>query len=152
MDKGKLLMKLLFVCLYWNVVQLRFLRLKRIIYEEGSKVDVTTNHGLNHISNRIIVLRAQMHGKTFENLSLLISSARIDVDVWCFLDYLSYDPNNKVKKGCMWYIYRQAPTSQPPPAPATPTPPLVIKWTFNTDANECVKPGRMKKCLSIGDN
>ena len=64
-----------FVCLFWNVVQLRFLCLKRIIYEEGSKVDVTTNHGLNHISNRIIVLRAQMHGKTFENLSLLISSA-----------------------------------------------------------------------------
>ena len=55
-----------FVCLFWNVVQLRFLCFKRITYEEGSKVDVTTNHELNHISNRIIVLRAQMHGKTFE--------------------------------------------------------------------------------------
>ena len=64
-----------FVCLFWNVVQLRFLCLKRIIYEEESKVDVTANHGLNHFSNRIIVLRGQMHGKTFENLSFLISSA-----------------------------------------------------------------------------
>ena len=64
-----------FVCLFWNVVQLRFLCLKRIIYEEESKVDVTANHGLNHFSNRIIVIRGQMHGKTFENLSFLISSA-----------------------------------------------------------------------------
>ena len=53
------------VCLYWNVMQLWFLCMKGIIYEEESKVDVTTNHGLNHFSNRIIVLRGQMHGKNF---------------------------------------------------------------------------------------
>ena len=83
-------------------MQLRFLCLKRIIYEEESKVDVTTNHGLNQFSNRIIVLRGQMHGKTFEKLSFLISSAPT-YRCLIFLDYLSYDPNsnNKVKKGCV---------------------------------------------------
>ena len=78
MDKGKLLTKLLFFVL--ECVQLWFLCLKRIIYEEESKVDVTTNHGLNHFSNRIIVLRGQMHGKTFENLSFVISSAPTYID------------------------------------------------------------------------
>ena len=73
-----------------------YIYMKRIIYEEESKVDVMTNHGLNHFSNRIIVLRGQMHGKTFEKLSFLISSAPT-YRCLIFLDYLSYDPNNKVK-------------------------------------------------------